>query len=122
MAAAVEHIYGIIESKKKLKVTEREDVNGNHHQVTFDQIILNMNYDFPDALYEQLYPNNGIILSNKAIIKILASHIPEELNYETYQVCGYNLLNFVPSFIQIIANSFPYFFPKHRNGFMPSFF
>lgn len=73
-----------------------KDVNGNlhienHHQVTFDglrdQDPGNTDYDFPYDLYEKLYPNDGIVRTGTEIRTIFASYIPEQLNYETYQVC-----------------------------------
>lgn len=72
-----------------------KDVNGNlhienHHQMTFDSLKDQdpgkMHYDLPYGLYERLQSNDGID-AKKEIMKILASYIPERLNYETYQVC-----------------------------------
>lgn len=72
-----------------------KDVNGNlhienHHQMTFDSLKDQdpgkMHYDLPYGLYERLRSNDGID-AKKEIKKILASYIPEQLNYETYQVC-----------------------------------
>lgn len=97
-----------------------KDVNGNlhienHHQMTFDSLKDQdpgkMHYDLPYGLYERLQSNDGID-AKKEIMKILASYIPERLNYETYQVCVATIfLNCVSSFIQnIFANKIPYYY------------